>query len=547
MGGTCNRVPEIEYTAKYYFNDFDAQNELRNEIAPININVNNIEMEERVSLTIELKNVDTSNEHRVELIRKTGQGGLYNESVGFTERKTRDMNNTIIFQQFFTIPYYFEKQQLLDFKVYYNSNLQPEIISTSLGSIMGGRGQTFKKNLSIGETIFVKGKEHKKSSKKMVFNIELNGNNFTGMKFRYTITDKGTEQNQSNKKIYDSEVKGINKNSYEKNRIIFDRCNIPVMYLNPGGQNSDNIICIEVFDILHKTSLGKYEGSYNTLKNSRHFEIALYNNLMMIINCNEENKPTFISYLRSGINIGLTIGIDFTGSNGHYKDPPSLHYLGGGLNNYESAIRSCGDIVSAYDKEQSFPVFAFGFNFINPSLNNFDGKYTDFNFPINCNTENPSIKFIDGVLREYRNFITKINLSGPTYFSPMINDLILEVDRELEEGKLMNYHIIMILTDGMIDDMPETKDALVAASFLPISVIIIGIGNGDFRNMNVLDADENPLYDRLGRKADRDLVQFVPYNQFKNNPQKLAEQVLEEIPRQVVEYYQHKGIQPNDS
>ena len=232
MGGACNRVPEIEYTAKYYFNDFDAQNELRNEIAPININVNNIEMEERVSLTIELKNVDTSNEHRVELIRKTGQGGLYNESVGFTERKTRDMNNTIIFQQFFTIPYYFEKQQLLDFKVYYNSNLQPEIISTSLGSIMGGRGQTFKKNLSIGETLFVKGKEHKKSSKKMVFNIELNGNNFTGMKFRYTITDKGTEQNQSNKKIYDSEVKGINKNSYEKNRIIFDRCNIPVMYLN---------------------------------------------------------------------------------------------------------------------------------------------------------------------------------------------------------------------------------------------------------------------------------------------------------------------------
>ena len=110
----------------------------------------------------------------------------------------------------------------------------------------------------------------------------------------------------------------------------------------------------------------------------------------------------------------------------------------------------------------------------------------------------------------------------------------------------MNYTILMILTDGMIDDMEETIDALVEASFLPISVIIIGIGNGDFTKMNVLDADEYPLYDRSGRKADRDLVQFVPYNNFKNNPQKLAEQVLEEIPRQVVEYYQHKGIQPND-
>ena len=128
----------------------------------------------------------------------------------------------------------------------------------------------------------------------------------------------------------------------------------------------------------------------------------------------------------------------------------------------------------------------------------------------------------------------------------MINDLIFEVKKEKIEGKIMNYHILMILTDGQIDDMEETKDALVEASFLPISVIIIGIGNGDFGNMDVLDADENPLFDKNRRKADRDLVQFVPFNNFKDNPQKLAEEVLEEIPRQVVEYYQHQKIEPKD-
>ena len=64
--------------------------------------------------------------------------------------------------------------------------------------------------------------------------------------------------------------------------------------------------------------------------------------------------------------------------------------------------------------------------------------------------------------------------------------------------------------------------------------------------MDILDADENPLYDKNRRKADRDLVQFVPFNNFKDNPQKLAEQVLEEIPRQVVEYYQHNKIEPNE-
>ena len=545
MGGACSTVEEADFEARYYFNDTNNINQTGIEQAPMNIN--NVQMEESVSLSIEIKNVDITSEHRVELITKEENKGIpIIKSAGFTERRAKNNNdNTIIFQQFFTIPYYFEKQQLLEFRVYFN-NYDNELIQTSLGSIMGSRGQTFKKKLSNGEDIYIKGSELKKSSKEIIFDIIIQGNSLVGCKFRYSIINKGTDQKPDNKKIYDSEVKSGKKNIPERNQLNFMRCKIPLMYLKTGGNNNDNIISIEFFDIIHKREIGNYQGYFSNIMNSNNFEIFLFNNIKAIINCRVESHPTFISYLRSGINIQLTIGIDFTGSNGHYKDPPSLHYLGGGLNNYESAIRSCGDIVSAYDKEQSFPVFGFGFNFIDPYLNNFDGKYTDFNYPINCDIENPAIKYIDGVLMEYRNFITKIHLSGPTYFSPMINDLIFEVEKEIDEGKLFNYHIIMILTDGMIDDMNETKDSLVAASFLPISVIIIGIGNGDFTKMDVLDADVIPLYDSTGRKADRDLVQFVPYNQFKDNPQLLAEQVLEEIPRQVVEYYQHKGIQPKD-
>ena len=545
MGGACSTVEEADFEARYYFNDTNNINQTGIEQAPMNIN--NVQMEESVSLSIEIKNVDITSEHRVELITKEENKGIpIIKSAGFTERRAKNNNdNTIIFQQFFTIPYYFEKQQLLEFRVYFN-NYDNELIQTSLGSIMGSRGQTFKKKLSNGEDIYIKGSELKKSSKEIIFDIIIQGNSLVGCKFRYSIINKGTDQKPDNKKIYDSEVKSGKKNIPERNQLNFMRCKIPLMYLKTGGNNNDNIISIEFFDIIHKREIGNYQGYFSNIMNSNNFEIFLFNNIKAIINCRVESHPTFISYLRSGINIQLTIGIDFTGSNGHYKDPPSLHYLGGGLNNYESAIRSCGDIVSAYDKEQSFPVFGFGFNFIDPYLNNFDGKYTDFNYPINCDIENPAIKYIDGVLMEYRNFITKIHLSGPTYFSPMINDLIFEVEKEIDEGKLFNYHIIMILTDGMIDDMKETKDSLVAASFLPISVIIIGIGNGDFTKMDVLDADVIPLYDSTGRKADRDLVQFVPYNQFKDNPQLLAEQVLEEIPRQVVEYFQHKGIQPKD-
>ena len=84
------------------------------------------------------------------------------------------------------------------------------------------------------------------------------------------------------------------------------------------------------------------------------------------------------------------------------------------------------------------------------------------------------------------------------------------------------------------------------ASFLPISVIIIGIGKNDFTNMDQLDADEEPLYNSNGVKAARDLVQFVPFYKFQNDETKLAKEVLAEIPTQIEEFYKMIRKSPND-
>ena len=54
--------------------------------------------------------------------------------------------------------------------------------------------------------------------------------------------------------------------------------------------------------------------------------------------------------------------------------------------------------------------------------------------------------------------------------------------------------------------MRETIDLIVAASELPLSIIIIGIGNADFKNMEILDADEFDLTDSNRQKAKRDIV-----------------------------------------
>ena len=357
----------------------------------------------------------------------------------------------------------------------------------------------------------------------------------------YTIINLGTEQKPVSTKLYVSEMKKTKENT-----ITFAQCRIPVMFLNTNGKEEENNVKIEVQDITHKIILGEYKGAIARLLVPDAIEVPLQHNKRANIKCTLVKLPSFIGYLRSGMNINLTIGIDFTASNGSYTDSKSLHYLQNGMNDYEKAIRSCGDILAYYDNDQLFPVFGFGFRFLFPEINQNFGKYNCYNYPINCNIDDHNIHLIDNVLKEYRKFITKIKLAGATNFAPMIRDLNGEVRENLQKGLVMSYNILMILTDGQINDMQNTIDELVEASFLPISVIIIGIGNGNFGSMNVLDADDNPLYDKNKRKANRDLVQFVPFNNYKNDPPKLAEQVLEEIPRQVVEYYQHKGINPKN-
>lgn len=79
-----------------------------------------------------------------------------------------------------------------------------------------------------------------------------------------------------------------------------------------------------------------------------------------------------------------------------------------------------------------------------------------------------------------------------------------------------------------------------------MSIIIVGIGGADFDQMEQLDADDAPLFSNQSKSyAKRDIVQFVPFRDCKNDPSKLAKQVLAEIPTQLTQYFMSKNIRPN--
>ncbi|XP_068226991.1 copine-8-like [Palaemon carinicauda] len=252
---------------------------------------------------------------------------------------------------------------------------------------------------------------------------------------------------------------------------------------------------------------------------------------------------SFIDYIKGGMEFTAFFGIDFTASNGDPKSPQSLHYINPHCpNQYASAIQSVGSIIEEYDSDKYFPVLGFGAK--TPP----DYGTVSHEFFVNGNPSNPHCHRIQGVLDAYCKCVSQVQLYGPTNFSPIINHVARFAASNRAGDK---YFVLLILTDGIISDMPQTVEAIVNASILPMSIIIVGVGTDDFANMEELDGDKVRLCSN-NRYAARDIVQFVPYQQFLMsgvNPyaakEKLAREVLAEIPDQVIQYMKTNHIQPN--
>lgn len=120
------------------------------------------------------------------------------------------------------------------------------------------------------------------------------------------------------------------------------------------------------------------------------------------------------------------------------------------------------------------------------------------------------------------------------------------------EAQSSNYYVLIILTDGTIDDYNQTVDRIIEASALPLSIVIVGLGDGDFSQVRKLDQDEVKLKgNKSGKESKRDMIDFIDFKDYlceKRTPLteiNLARKTFAEIPSQFVKYMQDKSIRPN--
>uniref|UniRef100_A0AC34QWY8 C2 domain-containing protein n=1 Tax=Panagrolaimus sp. JU765 TaxID=591449 RepID=A0AC34QWY8_9BILA len=173
-----------------------------------------------------------------------------------------------------------------------------------------------------------------------------------------------------------------------------------------------------------------------------------------------EQEYTFLEFIQGGLQLDFTVSIDFTASNGPVTLPTSLHYCNPRTNNeYQMAINAVLEICQSYNKTKKFNAYGFGAQ-IPPNY------ATSHLFPLNLS--NPEVEGIDGVMQAYDHALRKVTIYGPTNFAPTINEAAKTAAYYSNHD--CRYQVLLIITDGIISDMNQTKDAIITASTLPLSV-----------------------------------------------------------------------------
>uniref|UniRef100_A0A1I8AX48 VWFA domain-containing protein n=1 Tax=Steinernema glaseri TaxID=37863 RepID=A0A1I8AX48_9BILA len=169
----------------------------------------------------------------------------------------------------------------------------------------------------------------------------------------------------------------------------------------------------------------------------------------------------------------LIFGIDYTASNKYQGencfDGRSLHTIQPGLENpYQQVIKIMGKTLAPFATSNYIPVFGFG-----------DVKTSDWSV-FKVKPEGECVD-LDDVLRVYNEITPTVALSGPTNFAPLIYQAIAICE------KAQDYHILVIIADGQVTNEKATRRAIVQACQYPLSIIVVGVGDGPWDMMKVFD------------------------------------------------------------
>ena len=167
------------------------------------------------------------------------------------------------------------------------------------------------------------------------------------------------------------------------------------------------------------------------------------------------------------------VAVDFTASNGNPRTLDSLHYIdpSSRFNAYQQAIMDVGEVIQFYDFDRCFPAWGFRGRIMDGTISHC--------FNLNGNTSGVEVERVQRIMATYASALNHVALTGLTLFGQVINNVVEIAGQSLYYNSC-KYFVLLIITDGVLTDLQDTKDALVRASDLPLSILIVGMGGAHF-------------------------------------------------------------------
>uniref|UniRef100_A0A8C5CEK6 Copine 8 n=1 Tax=Gadus morhua TaxID=8049 RepID=A0A8C5CEK6_GADMO len=428
--------------------------------------------------------------------------------------RTEVIDNTLNpdFVRKFVLDYFFEERQNLRLDLYDVDSNSADLSKhdflgqacCTLGEVVGSLGSRVEKPLGgiPGKkcgTVIVKAEELSNCRESVLMQFcgnKLDKKDFFGKSDPFLVFYRSNE---------DGSFTICHKTEVVKNTLnpVWQAFKIPVRALCNGDH--DRTVKIEVYDWDRDGShdfIGEFSTSYRELSRGQSqfnvYEVGVCSSACLCMGCNP-------------------------------AQPTSLHYMSPyQLNAYAMALKAVGEIIQDYDSDKMFPALGFGAK-LPP-----DGRVSH-EFALNGNPQNPYCSGIEGVMESYYQSLKSVQLYGPTNFSPVINH-VARYAASVKDGS--QYFILLIITDGVISDMAQTKESIVNVRHTHAPMV-------------ELDGDEVRISSR-GRFAERDIVQFVPFRDYVDRTgnhilsmARLAKDVLAEIPDQFLSYMRTRGVKPS--
>ena len=417
-------------------------------------------------------------------------------------------NETINIMKDTSFPYKFERNQQIKISIdkLINRLVENKIMQIPIGTLMVNKNAN--QSIFSNELININCEEDELSKGRLItLNFQANGSNFDReKKIFYTITNQ-------NKTIFKSALFAM---EFIKPLII------PSRLLTP---NFD----IDLYQSLNNNNnnfkkVGNLKTTVEKIVTSKTIELNSDGKKINMSVVSTIVKYTFVDFIiKMNGRFNVAFAIDFTGSNYSglidrhcYKKDESENY-------YIKAIKLCGTVLDEYSSDHIFPTFGFG-----AVINDNVSHCMNVNFQ-----DNPGISTLDNVIQEYRNCLKKIGLGGPTYICPIIDNFKNIINNNKSSSI---YNILMIITDGIINDINKVIDSVVNAQSLPLSINIIGIGDEPTTEMRKLNMEYGPLYDSNNKRMDRKVVTYIHFKQYKDNFNLLKNELMKTIPENVIEY-----------